>query len=132
MVYIDGLSFVLGGFVLACFKGLKMVDSSHPTFSKEDASGQCVTVWTSTGTQPLVLKGTLEVIQWCCLIIFCNRIGGEYELLFNLDWYYYSLDSAIEGTCLILATLHHTCLIIAFHAALFVLSFYNPATTHFF
>ncbi len=46
-----------------CSSGLKLVDSSHPTFSTEDVSGQCVIVWTSTGAQPLVLKGMLVVVM---------------------------------------------------------------------
>ncbi len=55
------LSF-LDGNDLACSKGLKLVGSSHPSFSTEDASSQCITVWNSTGTQPLVLKGMLECV----------------------------------------------------------------------
>ncbi len=53
------------------------MDPSHHAFSTEDASGQCVIVWTSTGAQPLVLKGTLVIIQLPIYLILLHYKFGR-------------------------------------------------------
>ncbi len=81
------LSFSVTSFVSDCFKGLMMVDSSHPSFSNDDASSQCVIVWTSTSTQPLVLKGTLDRT---------HSTGGVTRLDFGTE-----LEGSMMSCCLI-------------------------------